>query len=211
MALEADSAPAAPKFHFSRFANGAGPSVADGVYRLLDAARTHGQSNAIAFDRAKKGAYETTSLSCRLRVKKGGDGGAFVFLSTAEQGVRVELILPAKVDSLLVRYSSRSNFIDLMQAGVRIQEFSGGLLHTKSITVDGRMSMFGTVNLDMRSLWLNYEVSLFVYGDVFGKALRDLQQSYLEDCTLVDLDAWLMRPVGVRFIENVARLLSPLL
>lgn len=131
--------------------------------------------------------------------------------SAAAEGVRVELILPAKVDSLLVRYSSRSYFIDLMQAGVRIQQFSGGLLHTKSITVDGCLSMFGTVNLDMRSLWLNYEVSLFVYGEVFGKALRELQQSYLEECELVDLDIWMQRPGGVRFLENTARLVSPLL
>jgi len=88
MAQEAGSAPAAPKFHFSRFAEGAGPSVADGAYRLLDVAGTRGQSNAIAFDRARKGAYESTSLTCKLRVKKGGDGGAFVFLNTADYGAR---------------------------------------------------------------------------------------------------------------------------
>lgn len=46
-------------------------------------------------------------------------------------------------------------FAELMHAVVKIQEFEGGLLHTKSITVDGATAMFGTVNLDMLSLWLN--------------------------------------------------------
>ncbi|MCP5070182.1 MAG: cardiolipin synthase [bacterium] len=131
--------------------------------------------------------------------------------TAASQGVRVELIVPAKVDSLLVRYASRSFFDDLTQAGVRVQQFTGGLLHTKSITVDGEISMFGTVNLDMRSLWLNYEVTLFVYGADFGGRLRELQLSYLQHCTQVDRAAWLARPARSRLLENTARLVSPLL
>ena len=73
------------------------------------------------------------------------------------------MIVPEKVDSLLTRYASRSYYDDLLDVGVEIYLYRGGLLHTKSIMVDGAMSMFGTVNLDMRSLWLNYEVALFVY------------------------------------------------
>ncbi|MHC4374952.1 MAG: phospholipase D-like domain-containing protein [Planctomycetota bacterium] len=73
----------------------------------------------------------------------------------AARGVRVILIVPKKVDSLMTRYACRSYYDDLMDIGVEILLYTGGLLHTKSITVDGTMSMFGTVNLDMRSLWLN--------------------------------------------------------
>jgi len=49
-----------------------------------------------------------------------------------------------------------------------------------SICIDRSMSMFGTVNLDMRSLRLNYELALFAYEPQFGEALRALQQSYVE-------------------------------
>jgi cardiolipin synthase len=129
----------------------------------------------------------------------------------AARGVRVELIVPAKVDSMMVRYASRSYFDDLLEAGVTIQQFDGGLLHTKSITVDGAIAMFGTVNLDMRSLFLNYEVSLFVYDEACGAKVRELQQSYLQDCHPVDREQWLKRSPGVRFVENVFRLVSPLL
>ena len=59
-------------------------------------------------------------------------------LSAALRGVEVTLIVPARNDSLLVRYASVAHFDDLMSAGARIALFKGGLLHTKSLTIDGR-------------------------------------------------------------------------
>ena len=129
----------------------------------------------------------------------------------AGRGVRVEMIVPEKVDSLMTRYASASYYDELMEAGVRIHLYQAGLLHTKSITADGRISMFGTVNLDMRSIWLNYEVALFVYGAEYGKELRALQASYLQDSRLLDPSEWAARSTGMRFLENAFRLVSPIL
>jgi cardiolipin synthase len=131
--------------------------------------------------------------------------------STAGRGVNVSVILPLKVDSLLTRYASRSYYDSLMDMGVAIHLYRGGLLHTKSITVDGAISMFGTVNLDMRSLWLNYEVALFVYDAAFAADLRALQQSYIEDAERLDPKLWSKRSFGARLLENALRLASPLL
>ncbi len=84
----AESAPAAAEepatTHFSRFGEGAGPTLVDGTYRVLDGAGSAEQSNAIAFDREHEGAYESVSMACNLRVLEGGDGGAIAFLSTRE-------------------------------------------------------------------------------------------------------------------------------
>ena len=132
-------------------------------------------------------------------------------LSAALRGVEVTIILPAKNDSLLVRFASVSHFDDLLSAGVRVAQFHGGLLHTKSIIVDGELSIFGSVNLDMRSLWLNFEISLFVYDREFTDRLRSLQQHYLEDSKFVDLEAWRQRPAHHRLAENTLRLFGPLL
>ena len=71
--------------------------------------------------------------------------------------------------------------------------------------------MFGTVNLDMRSLWLNYEVALFIYQSEFAGALRDLQQAYLAQSILLEPVAWAARPFRERLLENTLRLFSPLL
>ncbi|TWT66023.1 Cardiolipin synthase [Allorhodopirellula solitaria] len=129
----------------------------------------------------------------------------------ALRGVDVALVMPENVDSLLTRYASRSYYDELLDAGVQLYLYKDGLLHTKSIMVDGTMSMFGTVNLDMRSLWLNYEVALFVYNAEFATELRALQQSYIDDSDPVQPDEWASRGYLSQFTENTLRLVSPLL
>jgi cardiolipin synthase len=129
----------------------------------------------------------------------------------AGRGVSVSLILPEKVDSLLTRYASRSYYDDLIDVGVTIYLYRDGLLHTKSVTADGKLAMFGTVNLDMRSLWLNYEVSLFVYGEEFSTALVELQRQYIAESDRLDPEEWARRSFAKRFTENTLRLVSPLL
>ncbi len=129
----------------------------------------------------------------------------------AGRGVKVIVIVPEKVDSLLTRYASRSYYDELLELGVEIQLYQGGLLHTKSIVVDEAMAMFGTVNLDMRSLWLNYELALFIYEPEFAQALRALQQTYLSRSVRLDPAAWRARAFKERLIENALRLVSPLL
>jgi len=129
----------------------------------------------------------------------------------AARGVKVSMIVPEKVDSMLTRYASRSFYDELLDSGVTIYLYRKGLLHTKSITADRRISMFGTVNLDMRSIWINYEVAAFVYGATFGEHLHQLQQSYIEDSDRLDPEEWAKRSSGQRFLENAFRLTSPVL
>jgi len=132
-------------------------------------------------------------------------------ISAARRGVKVTLITPARVDSLLVRFASRAHKGDLLAAGVRIAMFDGGLLHTKSITVDGEFSLFGSLNLDPRSLYLNFEITLSIYDRKFTSDLRALQQTYLDDSEMLELAAWQSRPRLAQLLDNAARLLGPLL
>lgn len=60
--------------------------------------------------------------------------------TAAQRGVDVSIILPRKNDSLLVGWASRAFFTELLAAGVKIYQFEGGLLHTKSVLVDGELS-----------------------------------------------------------------------
>jgi cardiolipin synthase len=131
--------------------------------------------------------------------------------SAARRGVKVVLIVPARVDSLLVRYASQAFKGELLRAGVRIANFDGGLLHTKSVTIDGEISLFGSLNLDPRSMRLNFEISLAIYNRDFAARLRALQQTYIDNSQLMDLETWDARPNRQRFAENCARLLGPLL
>jgi len=89
--------------------------------------------------------------------------------------------------------------------------FKGGLLHTKSVVVDRQVALFGSVNLDIRSFWLDFEVTLGVYDPDFAERLLALQNTYIEKSVAVDLQTWRQRPGKERFIENLARLAGPLL
>lgn len=132
-------------------------------------------------------------------------------ISAAHRGVDVTVVVPLRVDSRLVRFASRSLFDDLLSAGVRIAEFRGGLLHTKSITMDGETCVFGSVNLDMRSLWLDFEISLFIYDRESVEQVRAMQAGYIEDSEIMELDQWRSRSRFQRFVENTAHLVGPLL
>ncbi len=131
--------------------------------------------------------------------------------SAALRGVNVHLILPAKNDSKLVDLASRAFQGDLAAAGVVIHRFDAGLLHTKSISVDGRFAFFGSLNLDPRSLSLNYEITLAVYDPDFAARLRRLQQTYIDRSMPFDRAGWSARTWPTQFAENTARLVGPLL
>ncbi len=139
------------------------------------------------------------------------DGLIQALMAAAGRGVRVTLIVPKLNDSTLVAWSSRSFYSDLMSAGINIAEFHGGLLHTKSLLIDKKIAVFGSVNFDQRSLRLNFEISLIVYNDQFCTKLETIIESYLDQSDMVDPVAWAQRPHWRVLLENAAHLVSPLL
>jgi cardiolipin synthase len=140
-----------------------------------------------------------------------GESVATALRSAARRGVDVLLILPWQCDSRMVQFASASYFDELLAAGVRIQRFHGGLLHTKLMVVDRELSVFGTVNFDLRSFHLNFELSMLIYDRPFADELLGLVRLYLQDCEPMDLRAWRGRPAWRRVVENAAQLASPLL
>jgi len=131
--------------------------------------------------------------------------------SAARRDIDVRITVPRRVDSLLVRWASRSHFDDLIAAGVKILQFDAGLLHTKAVTIDGETGFLGTVNLDQRSFWLNFELTLLIYDSAFVSELRALQLSYNSNATAVDLARWRQRPFVREFVESAAMLAAPVL
>lgn len=136
---------------------------------------------------------------------------ALALQNAAMRGVEVTIILPAVNDSTLVTYASRAFFDDLLDAGARVLKFDAGLLHTKSVTVDDEFSLFGTVNLDMRSLHLNFELMLAVYDADFNAQLLALQRGYERDARALDAAAWRARRPRERMLEGLASLVAPML
>jgi cardiolipin synthase len=88
---------------------------------------------------------------------------------------------------------------------------SGGLLHSKIMTMDGAFAMIGSTNMDQRSFFLNFEATLFVYDAPFAAELRKLQAGYVARSRRLDAGEWRKRSVWVRLRDNSAQLLGPLL
>ena len=129
----------------------------------------------------------------------------------AKRGVDVTIIVPEKVDSFLVQHASQAYYQELLDAGVTIALFRGGLLHAKTVVIDDDYCLFGTVNIDMRSFYLNMEVSLAIYTPEMVAQVADCQKVYLENCRILDSDEWQQRHGSKRLFDNVVRLFSPLL
>jgi cardiolipin synthase len=97
----------------------------------------------------------------------------------ARRGVKTRIILPARNDSWVVAAASRSYYADLLEAGVEIYEFVGGLLHAKTITLDGEVALIGSANMDRRSFDLNYENNVLIRGETLTAAIRQRQEHYI--------------------------------
>ena len=131
--------------------------------------------------------------------------------AAAWRGVRVVLIVPARNDSRFVAAASRSYYHRLLQAGVQIYEFLPGLLHAKTLCVDGQVSLLGSTNLDLRSFDLNFENNVLLQDVATTQAVRARQAAYMaqsQRVSVVEVRAW---PWRKRIWNNLLAMLSPVL
>ncbi|HEY1958888.1 MAG TPA: cardiolipin synthase [Polyangiaceae bacterium] len=130
--------------------------------------------------------------------------------AAALRGVRVEIVVPRRSDSLIVTAAARSYFDELLRAGAHVYEYPR-MVHAKTMIVDGKIGIVGSANLDNRSFRLNFEVSMLFYAE---KALADLGALFETDkqkSRHITLKARSRVGLPMRFAEASARLLSPLL
>jgi len=140
------------------------------------------------------------------------DASVFMALKTAAlSGIEVKLMVTGVVDHWLPYWSAHTYFEELLKAGVKIYHYKKGLMHAKTISIDGQVCSVGTANMDIRSFHLNYETNSLIYDE---RAAREIERQFLEDMkecrefTLEDFKA-LSPPVKIR--NSLARLFAPLL
>jgi cardiolipin synthase len=131
--------------------------------------------------------------------------------TTAWRGVDTTIVFPARNDSWIVGAASRSYYAALLAAGVRIYEYEPGLLHTKSLTVDGEVTLIGSANMDRRSFDLNYENNILCWSRVLTADVRQRQQEYLARARRVtrqEVESWSMPR---RLWNNSIAMMGPIL
>jgi cardiolipin synthase len=127
------------------------------------------------------------------------------------RGVEIDIVLSRVADHPVVNLAQRSYYDDLLKAGVRIHLFNRYLLHAKNVSFDGELAIVGSSNVDLRSFELNEEVSLLLLDASSVAKLEAVQRGYIENSEQLRLEAWAKRSRPVMVVENLARLVSPLL
>ena len=131
--------------------------------------------------------------------------------ASARRGVATTIIFPARNDSWIVGAASRSYYADLLAAGVRIFEYQGGLLHTKSLTVDGELALIGSANMDRRSFELNFENNILFHDAALTAELRRRQDAYLAQSRPVTAAMVAQWPMTRRLLNNTVAMFGPVL
>ena len=132
-------------------------------------------------------------------------------IAAAHRGVETTIIFPARNDAWQVAAASRSYYLELVKAGVNIHEYVGGLLHTKSMTIDDDITLIGSANMDRRSFDLNYENNILFCDAQLTAAVRERQEQYLASSNpvkLEDIESW---SVLRRLWNNLMGMLGPVL
>jgi len=127
------------------------------------------------------------------------------------RGVRVRLVLPSRSDSRLALWAARSFYPELLEAGVEIHEYDGGVLHSKIVTVDDRWCMLGSANMDVRSFRLNFETTALIYDQPVAAGLTASIDRFCARARRIGAQQVWHRPLKEQLKEGAARLLAPLL
>lgn len=131
--------------------------------------------------------------------------------SAGNRGVATTIVFPSRNDNFAVAGTSRSFYLELLQAGVRVMEYPLGLLHTKSLTVDGVVTLIGSANMDRRSFDLNFENNILLYDPETTAAMRARQQEYMnnsDDVLVQEVANWSWKK---QLVNNALAIVSPVL
>ena len=131
--------------------------------------------------------------------------------ATAYRGVEVIMIFPKNNDSFVVAATSRSYYKELLEAGVQIYEFKDGLLHAKTLTIDGQITLIGSTNLDLRSFDLNYENNIVLSDPTITAQVTERQYHYIHASEAVSRQAVETWSLPRRIWNNVIATIGPVL
>lgn len=131
--------------------------------------------------------------------------------NAALRGVRVRLLVSGRKNHRVPLLAGRAVYDVLLAAGCEIHEYARGLLHSKTLTIDGQWSLVGSPNLDCRSLFLNFESAVALYDSGIAQALERQFACDVEDAVAIDPDRWAARSWFAQVGESFCRLFTPVL
>lgn len=132
-------------------------------------------------------------------------------MHTAKSGIEVIIIMPDIPDKWYAFVLAQTYYEELIEAGVQIFQYTPGFVHAKMFVSDNDTAVVGTINLDYRSLYLNFECGTFIYKNrVVGAIEKDFQDT-LHVCRKITLMDVKNRSFTTKVVGNVIRMIAPLL
>jgi cardiolipin synthase A/B len=129
----------------------------------------------------------------------------------AISGVDVRLLIPESSDNLVVSLASYPFIDPLLAAGVRIYRYQPGLMHAKTMLLDGTAAAVSTANLDNRSLRLNFELTALVADAEFADQVEAMFEQDFANSRLVEINEFANKPLWFRIAARGAYLFAPVL
>ena len=132
-------------------------------------------------------------------------------LSAARRNVNVEIITPYVPDKWYVHAVTRSFYMQLLKAGVKIYEYTPGFIHAKNVICDDKIATVGTVNFDYRSLYHNYECGVWMYKTSVIEMMEEDFKNTKEISIEINEKMMVKTPFLKRIISEVLKFFSPIL
>lgn len=129
----------------------------------------------------------------------------------AHMGRRITLIIPEHSNQKMVDRARYHYLRQLHEEGINIQFYQPGMVHAKLLIVDRRVAMIGSANMDLRSLFVNFEIGLFIESPPVIHELQGWADKLLPDCVPFHASEKAKATTGRVFLEDVAHLMMPLL
>lgn len=131
--------------------------------------------------------------------------------TSAQVGVKVRIITPGQPDNKVIFQATQSYYETLMEAGVEIYETKGFFLHSKLIVIDNKTALIGTINLDQRSLFVNFETTAILYETQTVSDIRTFICEDISPANKIDYQEWKKRSIFKKIYEQTMQLFSSLL
>ncbi|MCE1154810.1 MAG: phospholipase D-like domain-containing protein, partial [Bacteroidales bacterium] len=129
----------------------------------------------------------------------------------ALSGTDVRLMIPVRSDSRLSDACTFSYMGEILEAGVKVYQYTKGFLHSKAIVVDDFIAIVGSANLDERSFNQNFEANAFIYDKATSLRLKELFLNDITNSRELSFQDWDNRKRSQKIKESFARLFSPII
>ena len=129
----------------------------------------------------------------------------------AKSGVDVRIVTPYKEDKWYVHIVTRAYYKQLLEAGIKIYEYTPGFIHSKTVVADDEVAIVGSINMDYRSLYLHFECATLVYQNRTVFEVKEDYLKMLKVCTPITLEICNSVSIVTRLLRSILRLFAPLM